>query len=168
MLSIRLLRRDVYSYRYVYVRIHVYLYNTPCVVMISIAQTSSFFQTLGYNFKPHINGFYIAHMCHTGPYRTDGIIISTQTDSQSKPRKGSPGKKCFRTSFPKENSSRECPEWLWYFAGDGEGEVGGRGQAVQKAPKPEPKPNKRSSIKKFCDDGDAINFLLWLVWKELA
>lgn len=42
-------------------------------------------------------------MCHTGPYHTDGIIISTRTDSQSKPRRGSPRKDVLGQSFQMEN-----------------------------------------------------------------
>lgn len=81
-------------------------------------------------------------MCHTGPYHTDSIIISTLTDSQSKPRKRSPRKDVLGPTFRVESlhgNVQSNSDTLWWGA-------------TKKAPKPGPKPNKRKSIKKLCDE----------------
>lgn len=92
-------------------------------------------------------------MGHTGPYHTDGIIISTQTDSQSKPREGSPRKDVLGQSFQMENLHGNVQT-----SSDTLG-VG----ATKKAPKP----HKWSSIKKLRDEVGCCKPLLWLFGKSL-
>lgn len=82
------------------------------------------------------------------PCHGDGIIISTQSDSQPKPRRGSPGKDVLGLGFQLEilhgnfKKTKNKKKHLWDF----------KGNKMKKDWKPEPKPNKKRGLKKLCDE----------------
>lgn len=92
-------------------------------------------------------------MGHAGLYHTDGIIISTRTDSQSKPRKGSPRKDVLGQSFQMENlhGMSRLALILW-------------GWGQQRKP---PNPTNGAALKSYVVKWDAVNLYYGLFGKSL-
>lgn len=92
------------------------------------------------------------------PYHGDGIIISTQSDSQPKPRRGSPGKDVLGLGFQLEILHGD-------FQKNSETS---RGKKWRRTENQNQNQTKGEALKSYVMKWDAVKFLLWLVWKELA